>query len=97
MLCRRVKQSPKAARDGTKAVCMLNTLNKETISPNSFTQAKDSGSSQGRGLCHRWQRPKTDEMKWAWKMMIRNGMDQETQQQVGYVLQRKADTESTCI
>lgn len=31
------------------------------------------------------------------EMMIRNGMGQETQQQAGYALQSKADTESTCI
>lgn len=43
--------------------CMSDTLNREPISPNSVTQGKDSESFQGRGLCHRWQRPETDGMK----------------------------------
>lgn len=42
---------------------MLDTLNRETISPNSVTQGKDSKTFRGRGLCHRWQRPKTDGMR----------------------------------
>lgn len=43
--------------------CMLYKLNRETISPNCVTQGKDSETFQGRGLYHRWQRPKTDGMK----------------------------------
>lgn len=39
---------------------MLDTPSRETISPNSVTQGKDSEPFQGRGLSYRWQRPKTD-------------------------------------
>lgn len=43
---------------------MLDTMNRETISPNSVTQGKkDSETLQGREPCHRRHRHKTDGMK----------------------------------
>lgn len=78
--------------------CMLDTMNREIISPNSVTQGKtlkpfkvEDHVTDGTGLKQMgWKR--------TWKkMMIRNGMDQEIQQQVGCALRRKVDTESISI